>query len=389
MACAASVEAATDSLTAARVIELGRSRAPEVLLAHSRVQESRGRLEAADVLSTENPTIEGTSGMDDRFERRTQWELAVPIDPGWTRWGRTRVARAELKREEFQRTDVTQRAIGTALQAFYRVLHARDLLEIARQRLAVAERVRSAADERHRTGDVARMDLLLAETEQARAASDVRMGEHDLARASTNLAIVLGPSLEPGWLVAGDLSDRTVLEGEAVNDTKRPAVLAAESELAAANAQRTLATTAALPRIAFRLDYGHESGAAVARPGLALTVPLFNAGHEDRVAARARIERAKIELETCRAAANVGAEGTEAAYIAARAAAEDLGRDGIPQSREVASMAEDAYRAGKINLTALLQVRREVLETQREYANRLLDAALAGIDRAVANGAWR
>jgi outer membrane protein, heavy metal efflux system len=389
IARAATVEAATDSLTAVRVIEVARERAPEVLLAQSRVKEASGRLGAAGVLHTENPTIEGTTGTDDRFERRTQWELTVPFDPGWTRRGRTRIARAELEREQFLRVDVTQRVIGTALQAFYRALHARDLLEIARRRFAVAERVKSATADRHRSGDVARMDLLLAETEEARAASDVRMGEHDFSRASTNLLLVLGLSLEFGPPVSGDLADLAVLEPEESRDPKPPGVLAAERELAAADAQRGQALTTAFPKVSFRLDYGHESGVAVARPGLALTVPLFNTGQEERVAARARTERAKIGLEARRAAAKAELEGTETAYVAARAAAVGLGRNGIPQSQEVDAMAEDSYRAGKINLTALLQVRREVLETQREYVNRLLDAALAAVDRAVANGAWR
>jgi len=389
IACAATVEAATDSLTAVRVIEMARDRAPEVLLARSRVKEASGRLGAAGILHAENPTIEGTAGLDDRFERRTQWELTVPFDPGWARRGRTRIARAELEREEFLRADVTQRAIGAALQAYYRALHARDHLEIARRRFAVAERVKSAAADRHRSGDVARMDLLLAETELARAASDVRMGEHAFSRASTDLRIVLGLSLDSGRHVSGELADRAVLERAGSPDPNTPAVLAAERELAAADAQRGQARTAVLPNVAFRLDYGHESGVAVARPGLALTVPLFNAGQEERVAARARAERAEIELETRRAAAKAEREGTETAYQAARAAAVDLGRDGIPQSREVEAMAEDGYRAGKINLTSLLQVRREVLETQREYVDRLLDAALAAIDRAVANGTWR
>jgi cobalt-zinc-cadmium efflux system outer membrane protein len=385
----ASANADTDSLTVTRVIELARNRAPAVLLAQSRVEDARGRLEAVDVLSTENPTIEGVAGTDDRFERRTQWELTVPFDPGWTRWSRKRVARAELQREEYYRTDTTQRAMGAALQAFYRALHARDRLDIARLRLVVAERLKTAAGERHRSGDVARMDLLLAQTEQARATSEVRMGEHDLARASMNLAVVLALPPAVGWTLAGDLADRAALERERVRDLARADVLAAERELRAADAERTLARTTALPKVAFRLNYDHESGVAVARPGLALTVPLFNAGYGERVAARERTERAKIELDARRAAAKAEIEGTEVAYAAARSAAEELGRSGIPQGQEVSVMAEEGYRAGKINLTALLQIRREALDTQREYTDRLLDAALAAIDRAVASGAWR
>ena len=388
MAWAGPVRAAPDSLTASRVIEIARSRAPEVLLERTRVEEARGRLEAAGALHTENPTIEGVANTDDRFERRTEWELTVPLDP-WTGIARRRMARAELQRSEHQASHATQRAVGAALQTFYRVLYARDRLEIARQRMAVAERVKAAAEERHHSGDAARMDVLLAQTELARAASDLHSGESEFARARTSLAIVLALPLDQEHAVSGDLADRTLV-GDSTNPSPyRPDVLAAERELAASERERTLALTSALPKVAFRLDYGHESGVAVARPGLALTLPLFNAGHGERVAARARRDRAKIELQAREASAKAEIAGLASAYAAAQAAAEELAKNGIPQSRDVAAMAEDGYRAGKLHLTGLLQVRREVLETQREYTDRLLEAALAAVDLAVARGAWR
>lgn len=45
----------------------------------------------------------------------------------------------------------------------------------------------------------------------------------------------------------------------------------------------------------------------------------------------------------------------------------------VPRSQEVASMAEEAYRAGQIDLTALLQV----LQTSRDVQLRTLDTASA------------
>jgi hypothetical protein len=42
--------------------------------------------------------------------------------------------------------------------------------------------------------------------------------------------------------------------------------------------------------------------------------------------------------------------------------------------------------AGKLDLPALLLVRAHALDARREHADRLLDAALTGIDLAVAAG---
>lgn len=389
MAWSGSIQAAPDSLTAARVIEIARSRSPDVLLERTRIEEARGRYDAAGALHTENPTLEAVANTDDRFERRTEWELTVPVDPGWTRIARRRVARAELRRAEHQASVTTQRSIGAALQAFYRALHARDLLELAGRRLSVADRVRSAAEERHRSGDAARMDVLLAQSERARAASDLRAREQEQARASTSLALVLALPSGAEHAVAGDLADRSATESPPDRAPYRPDVLAAKGELSASTGERDLARTLALPHIAFRLDYGHESGIATARPGVALTIPIFNAGYGERVSARARRERAQIELQTRQASAQAEIAGFRAAYAAAQASVEELARGGIPQSREVAAMAEDAYRGGKMSLVGLLQVQREILETEREYVDRLLEAALAAVDLGVANGLWR
>jgi cobalt-zinc-cadmium efflux system outer membrane protein len=94
-------------------------------------------------------------------------------------------------------------------------------------------------------------------------------------------------------------------------------------------------------------------------------------------------------LERLQNAAAAEFEGFRGIYEQASAAAEQLGDRGLPRVRESETMARESYRAGKLDLPALLVVRRELLDARREHVDRLLDAALAGIDLAVAMGSFQ
>ncbi len=388
---AVGAEPIRDTLTAASVLSRARSQAPEILLARTRVLEARGRLAGSRALHDENPVLEGTAATSADAERRTRWGLSVPFGLGLRRAYHVGVARAELSREELLAADSERRVVGAALSSFYRLLHVEQRRGLARERLALAERLGQLTRERHRAGDVALLDVRVAETERARAASDVRSEEAAVARAQVDVALVLGLPSATGLVAAGSLEDRPPFPlGPAPDAAEgRPDVRAAASEVEAARSDVALARSALIPRLAFRLDREHEEGRAVARPGLAVTVPLFNSGQGDRGVARARLERARLELARSERGARAEREGTTAAYEAAVAAADELEAHGLPQANETAAMAEESYRAGKIDLASFLIVRRDGLETRREYLDRLLEAALADIDRAVAAGELR
>ena len=381
-------QSSTDSLTAERVVALARARAPQVRVAESRVLEARGRLAGAKALGQENPTIEGVAGTKDGFERRTQWELTVPVGVGLSWAGRNGVAGAELEREQQLVADARRGAVGAALATYYRVLHAERRIGLARERQAVASELLRTAVERHRAGEVPRLEVLVTETEELRAESELRTEEQGLARARITLAATLGLPSGERLAVAGDLSDRVLLTQTLATSepAERADVLAADRELRAATASKALARSELLPSLAFRLNYGHEAGEPIAQPGLAVTVPLFQHGQESRQVAGAREARANVELERVRNNAAAEAEGLARIYEAAASAAEQLGSRALPRVEESETMVRESYRAGKIDLPALLVVRRDLLDTRREYLDRLLDAALAGIDLAVARG---
>ncbi len=377
-------------LTLQRVIELATDATAPVRVARTRVDEARGILTGAGLRFSENPAIEALVGPRWAGGRSTDTEIALslPIELGGKRGKRIRVAEAAIASANLGVGDARRRAGGAAVVAFYRVLHAQQGRDVALGRKALADEFLAAATERQRAGDVALFEVHLAESEVARADSDVAAARRDIARARSQLAGALGRRSSRGFTVEGELSDRSLLAtvGQA-RPADRADVRVAGAELAVANAEVSLADAERYPALAFRLSYAREEDADILLGGIALTLPLFQRAQGPRKEARARRDRAQIELEAATATAASELEGARAAYREAVEAVRLLEERALPRTSENAALAAESYRAGKIDLAALLIIRRDALEVRRELLDQSLEAALAGVDLWVAAGA--
>jgi cobalt-zinc-cadmium efflux system outer membrane protein len=156
----------------------------------------------------------------------------------------------------------------------------------------------------------------------------------------------------------------------------------------ASRAGIALAEAQAKPDIAFRVGYRHEEGDDIVQAGVSIPLPFFNPGKGLIQEAMARSDRARIDAEARKAAVSSEIEGARRGYAAAAESVRLLEKDGLPRQRENEVLARESYRAGKINLATLLLVRRDALETRREYLERLLEAAEAGVELAAAMGTF-
>jgi cobalt-zinc-cadmium efflux system outer membrane protein len=349
------------------------------------VSEARGRLAGARVLAADNPVIEGVRSSD---PSRTTLELTVPLGGGLRRSRRIAEARFGVEQEEFLEADARLRVVGEALDAYYEVLHAEQHLAIANDRRELASDLVGIAADRLEAGDAARLEVLVAESELSRAESEVLARRRDVTESRRQLATLLGLPSGAALEVAGDLRDRTLLDAVVAPTAKpRADVLAAERHLKAANAAVSLAGAWPIPDVSFRLNYERAESDDVFSPGLALSIPLFDRGQGARAEARARRERATIQLEALRAMALAQTESARAAYAGMSASAREIEERALPRALEVESLARQSYEAGKLDLPSFLLVRSGALDTRREHADRLLEAARTGIDFAVALGA--
>lgn len=379
-------------LTLSRVIELAATNPPEVRLSTPRIAEAEARLAGAQVRTREDPKMDLTAGPRSGPERSTDVEVGfeIPFDLGNRREKRIAVAQAGIEREKHAAGDVRRQATAAAVGAYYRVLQAEERLRLAREHKTLADELLRIAGERHLAGDAAKFEVNLARTEVARAESDVSAARGRIALAQAALARTLGLSSGAELQIVGDIKERSFFDviRSAPAPRVRADLLAALADIEASQAAISLAEAERLPDFAFRMSYKREGSENIALGGITVSLPFLNPRQGPVKEARVQRQRAQIAADIRMAAIAAENEGARRAYDAAVEAVRGIEADGLPLKRENESLAVESYRAGKINLSTLLQVRRDALEIGRTYLERLLEAAEAGVELASASGRW-
>lgn len=391
-AFAAASDEIKGTLTLSRVIELAAANAPEVRLSTTRIAEGMAKFVGAQVRTLENPKFDLAAGPRNGTSSSVDVEVGfeIPFELGSRRDKRVAVAQAGIQREKYATGDIRRQSVAIAVSAYYRVLQAEERVRFARDRKSLAEEQVRIARERHISGDVAQFEVNLAQTEIARAESDISAAQGRVALARTALAKSLGHASGAGLQVAGDLKDRGMFDALRSDPTskERDDLLAARAEVAASRAAIDLAEAGRMPDLAFRVSYKREASDNIALGGITVTLPFLNPNPGPVQEARILSQRAQIAAEVRQAAISAEIAGARAAYEAAVEAVRRIELEGLTLIQENEKLAGESYRAGKINLSTLLQVRRDALDTRREYLERLLEAADAGVELALAHGKW-
>ena len=380
------------SLTLVRVIELAADNAPEVRMSTTRIAEGEAKLAGAQVRALENPKLDLAAGPRNGTDSSVDVEAGfeIPFELGSRRSKRIAVAQAGIRREKYATGDVRRQSVAAAVGAFYRVLQAEERLRFATDRKTMAEEFFRIAKERLLVGDVAKFEVNLAQTEVSRAESEISAAGGRIAQARTTLAKTLGLSSGADIQIIGDLKERSLFDTirSAQTVRERDDLQAARAEVEASRAAISLAEAERLPDLAFRVSYKREGNDNIALGGISVSLPFLNPRSGPTQEARVQNQRAIIAAEVRQTAISAEIEGARNTYDAAVEAVRRIETDGLALQQENESLAGESYQAGKINLSTLLQVRRDALETRREYLERLLEAADAGVELALANGAW-
>jgi outer membrane protein, heavy metal efflux system len=258
------------------------------------------------------------------------------------------------------------------------------------ERRALIDRLVALAQARLDAGEGTRLDVTAARTERVNLEGEIASRELERVVARLALARLIGrPSDAAGWALdpwqpapgAGARDEAAWVETALGN---RPEVRAKRWELAALGDEAALAAWEP-----FRAaDVGGEAERDIdwtAGPSLTAPLPLFDWGQ----ASRAKVWAARVQArhELTRARRQV-VEETRAAYAtvaASRAALERVRGELIPLQESRRQQAEDLYRAGESDLTALL-VAEQALQEAREGAVDLQEkttAAWSKLHRAV------
>jgi cobalt-zinc-cadmium efflux system outer membrane protein len=168
----------------------------------------------------------------------------------------------------------------------------------------------------------------------------------------------------------------------------RPDVAALRAERDAAAADVSAAEALRLPEWGVGAAYEREEGESQVLGGVRFTLPLANRGAGEASEAVARRDRLTLAAWEAERLAKVEVESALVAYRLRREAVEALAENALPWLDDNQALALRSYESGQIGLPDYLLMRREVFETRALYLDRLLEAALAGVELQSAQGAW-
>lgn len=381
-------------LTYAQAVERARAHGPTLAVAEARVAEARAQVEAAEVYPT-NPQVMVSAGPRLGGEqtraqvgvRATQW-----LETGGQRGHRVDAAEARVEASAARREDAARLLTREVGLAFVEGLYWQRRVEIAVDKLALAQAAEGVARRRHEVGDVGGLEESSAALASAHAALELERDRARLGRVEGQLSALLGYAAGTRLELVGDLRELAV-EGTAIDGNPgaaaletRPDLRALEAEGRRAQAMEALGQSERAPKVALGLGYTLEESEHVVLGVVGIALPVFERGQGEVAVARAEAAQVDAALEATRSAAAVAADTGEAFVRRATDAALQFERDGLAQLERTAELTTVGYDKGAVAYDAVLVVRLELVAARLDYTDLLHAAAAARVELAATKG---
>jgi NodT family efflux transporter outer membrane factor (OMF) lipoprotein len=396
----------------ARLVDEAQAANPDLRIAAERVTQAEFAVRSAGASLFPALDASASSG-----ERRSEAEAAPATRTRSTSvglsasyeldlWGRLaagqRGAEAARDASRFDLDTARLSLTSGVATAYFQVLALRVRLDIARENLAIAERVLGIADARYRNGVASALDLSRQRsTVLAQRAALVPL-EVQERQTLTALALLLGRAPQGFEVQARALDALRVpevapgLPAELL--TRRPDLASAEARLAAAEADIAAARAALLPRISLSASAGLASGALlslsnpVSTAGLTASVvqSIFDAGRQ-RNTVRINESAQRQLVESYRAAVYAALKNVEDALgNTTRGREQEASQLAIREEAQRAlRLSELRFREGADDLSTLLDAQRSLFNAQDQLVQARLLRLTSAVDLFKAlGGGW-
>jgi outer membrane protein, heavy metal efflux system len=379
------VSAQVSPLTLEQALDRARQRAAQIVAARDRIEEARARMVGASLLLQENPVVSGAAGpRSSALRNTTDFDVTISqgFELGGQRSARIEGAQAGIERETANNRNVTRTLLREVSLAFVRSLAAQERVRLTQSAHKLADDLRQSVERRYQAGDVPVLDVNLARNSAARAKAAAYAAESAHIAALGELRVLLAMNAAEPLVIAGDLRDRRRydLESLAARSPDRPDLKALAAEIREAESEVRLGKGFAFPNAGVGFAYKHDQGDRVLQGTFAFTLPVFNRGQEIQAAGAARAHRLRQEQQALQRTIDVEVRTAFDVYRMQVAAVEELERNALPSLEENDTLSQRSFEEGEIGLAELLLVRRETFETRLVYTERLLEAAVAGIE---------
>ncbi len=315
-----------------------------------------------------------------------------PVEIGGKRGRRIDVARQEGALTEFEIAALARQVRRSTREAYYAAAYARAESDRLARVVELARRLAQIAEDRFKTGDVAQLEVIQTGLEVSRAEADLEVARQREKVSMSQLNALLNESATKSWELAGTLEDNTPttrledLLSRAYQSNPDLQHLGGEKKVE--QVRRSLLKAERIPNL--DLEAGVDFNAPRdfrygPRGQISIGLPLFtrNQGEIAQSLANQRV----LEAETAATERSVSARVEAAFYdLEAQRTQVRLYHDRLlPAARQLESMAEESYRAGKTNILTAIQAQQAVQSVESSYLQSLeqLQDLYAGLEETV------
>lgn len=321
-------------------------------------------------------------------------------------WGRiaagVQSSEALLSASRFDREAANLALNGSVASTYFQWLATGERLRIARENLAIAERVLKIVDARQRNGVATALEVSQQKTAVLTQRTALLPLELQMRQTASALALLMGrvpQGFQPPAENFNTLAVPVVGPGlPSALLTRRPDLAAAEAQLAAADGNVAAARAALLPSISLSASAGLSSAALLnlVNPanslsvGLSLAQNLFDNGRQRLQIQSSQSQRVILVENYGSAVRSALKEVDDGLGNAERSRRQELAQQQIvEQARLTLRLAELRYREGSGDLLSVLDAQRTLFSAQDALVTQRLSRLVAAVDLYKAlGGGW-
>ena len=315
-----------------------------------------------------------------------------PLEIGGQRGRRIDVARQEGALTELEIAALARQVRRSVREAYYAAAYTRAESDRLARVVELAKRLRQIAEDRYNTGDVAQLEVIQTGLEVSRAEADLEVARQRERVSLSELNALLNEPATKAWELAGTLEDNTPtarledLVSRAYQSNPDLQHLGGEKKVE--ESRRSLLKAERIPNLDLEagIDFNSPRDFRYGpRSQISIGLPLFTR-NQGEIAESLATERV-LEAETAATERSVSARVEAAFYdLEAQRTQVHLYHDRLlPAARQLESMAEESYRAGKTNILTAIQAQQAVQSVESSYLQSLeqLQDLYAGLEETV------
>ncbi len=356
-------------------------KATRTQIEQSRAQETTANLRPNPTLAWDSqflPLFQPSQLTSDFINDTAQFDMGVGylIERGKKRQHRLQAARDATAVTRAQVADAERTLSFNVAQQFINVLLAESTLHFAQEALHSYQETVNISGQRYKAGDISEGDFLKIKLQLLQFQTDVSGARLARTQALQNLRQLIGYDAVPAdYSVAGDLAYQPLklnlddLRAAALRS--RPDLRAAQTGVAAAQSQHTLAQANGKRDLDTTFNYSHVSGLNTGAFFFNMQLPIFDRNQGEIARTKFSIDQAEFAST---AATQTVLTDVGNAYEAVRSADQVVNiyvSGYLDQAKQSRDITDYAYRRGAANLLDLLDAERSYRNTELAYRQAL------------------